>query len=913
MLLDRRAERAALDGLLKSARGGRSATLVLRGAPGVGKTALLEYASESASDMRVVRAVGAEPERELPFAALHQLCAPVLDWLERLPAPQRDALATTFGLSAGPAPDPFLVGLAGLSLLAEAAEDRPILSVVDDSQWLDHASARALGFIARRLLAEPVAMLFAARTPGEAFERLPELVVDGLQNADARALLVSGLPWPLDERVRDQIVRETGGNPLALLELPRALSPAELAGGFGVPGAASLSDRIEESFLARLEVLPEDTRRLVFVAAAEPTGDPALLWRAAGRLGIARTAFEPAEQAGLLEVGAAVRFRHPLVRSATYRAASRRQRQEVHGALADATDAETEPDRRAWHLAEAAAGPDEEVAAELERSAGRAQARGGLAAAATFLERATALTPDPAARSRRALATAQTKLEAGFLEDALALLATAEANDLDDLQRARTHQLRAQVAFASRRGNDAPPLLLRAAQELETVDADLARPAYLEALSAAMFAGRLARNVGVVEVSQAARAGLASAQPLGPSDLLLQGLAVRLSEGYEAGAPILKKALSAFRSEIALPLQEARWLWLACWAASDLWDDEAWTLLSTRQLELTRAAGALTAIPFVLSALSCLEALRGELAAATTHVDEIRAVTEATGIDTPPYGALWLAAVQGHDAEAVELIDATAGEAASRGEGYALSVTEWVTAILHNGLARHDVVINSLHRGGRPFDDLGWTHALSELIEAAVRGGQLGLAREALDEFAPTARAAGTHWALGVEARSRALLSEGPPAEALYQDAIERLQRTRVPLDVARAHLLYGEWLRREERRADCRAQLRTAREMFSAMGADAFARRAERELLATGERFRRRRVETSEGLTDQEARIAALARDGLSNTEIGTRLFISPRTAEYHLGKVFTKLGIKSRGELDRVLSRVTDLAATP
>ena len=536
-----------LDWLLDGARAGRSAALVLEGEAGVGKTALVDYAIASASDLRVLRAVGVESEMELAFAALHQLCAPALDRLECLPVPQRDALLTTFGLRAGAVPDRFFVGLAVLGLLSDAAEERPLLCVVDDAQWLDRASAQALAFVARRMLAEPVVMLFAAREQSDLFAGLPELVVEGLGDADARGLLVSVIPGRLDEQVADALLADARGNPLALLELPRGVSTTQLAGGFGLPAALSLSGRIEESFQQQLDALPEDTRRLLLVAAAEPTGDPTLLWHAAERLGITGRVLKPAELAGLIEVDGRVRFRHPLVRSAVYRAANPKERRLVHRALAEATDAQLDPDRRAWHLAEAAAGPDEDVAAELERAAGRAQARGGLAAAAAFLERAAALTPEPSRHAERALAAAQKKYEGGALDDALALLSNSETGAVDDLLRGRVALLRAQIVFASRRGSDAPPLLLRAAGELESVDANLARATYLEAFSAALSAGRLARGGGVVEVAEAVRAGSPAPQRARPSDLLMYGLAIRFTKGYSAGAPTLREALSAFR------------------------------------------------------------------------------------------------------------------------------------------------------------------------------------------------------------------------------------------------------------------------------------------------------------------------------------------------------------------------------
>src|SRR6201995_4538939 len=492
MLHGRRDECVVLDRLLDGARAGRSSALVLEGGAGVGKTALLDYVIGSASDLRVLRAVGVESEMELAFAALHQLCAPVLDRLDRLPVPQRDALLTTFGLRAGAVPDRFLLGLAVLSLLSEVADERPLVCVVDDAQWLDRASAQCVAFVARRLLAESVVMLFAAREQSDLFAGLPKLGLEGLRGADARSLLVSVIPGRLDDGVAHQLLAETRGNPLALLELPRGLTAAQLAGGFGLPGALSLSGRIEQTYRGRLEALSGQSQQLLLVAAAEAVGDQGLLWRAAERLGITGAALEPAEAAGLIEIDERGGFGHPLVRSAIYRWATPEQRRRVHWALAEATDAQVDPDRRAWHLAEAAGAPDEGVATELERAAGRAQARGGLAAAAAFLERASGLTPQPARRAQRALAAAQTKFEAGALDDALALLATADVGQLEAIQRARVNLLRGQIAFAAQRGGDAPRLLLEAARGLEAVEPDRAHTTYLEAPAAARWAGTLA-------------------------------------------------------------------------------------------------------------------------------------------------------------------------------------------------------------------------------------------------------------------------------------------------------------------------------------------------------------------------------------------------------------------------------------
>jgi DNA-binding CsgD family transcriptional regulator/tetratricopeptide (TPR) repeat protein len=901
VLHDRRSEREALDRLLEAVRGGQSRVLVVTGEPGVGKTALLQYAIGSASGVRVMRAVGVESEMELAFAALQQLCAPMLDRLDRLPAPQQDALGVAFGLRAGDAPDRFLVGLAVLSLLAEVAEERPLVCVVDDAQWLDRASAQALVFVARRLLAESVALVLVTRDPSEELRGFPGLVVEGLRNGDARALLGSALRVPLDERVRERLVAETRGNPLALLELPRGLTPAELAGGFGLLDAPGLSGRIEDSFRRRLAGLPAETQRLLLVAAAEPVGDPVLLWRAAGRLGIGTAA--AADTDGLIAIGASVTFRHPLVRSAVYRAASPEDRQTVHRALADATDPQVDPDRRAWHLAHAMAGFDEDVASELERSAGRAQARGGLPAAAAFLERAAALTPEPSRRARRALAAARAQHEAGAFDAALRLVAIAESGPLNELQRAQVELVRGQIAFALSPGSDAPPLLLKAAKRLEALDQRLARETYLEALTAVLFASRLASGASVLETARAVRAAPPSSQPPRASDLLLDGLVLLITEGYAAGTPTLKSAINAFRGEDVSGGEGRRWLWLAAHAAALLWDDEALDVLSARFVQLARDAGALSVLPLALTTRSGVHVLAGDFAMASSLVDELAAVSEATGASLAPYAALTLAAFQGREAQAVQVIEAATRELVRRGEGQGLSFIHWATAVLDNGLGRYEEALAAAQQAAEDSREVRVALVELELIEAAARRGEADLAADGLARLSEITAASGTDWALGVEARSRALLTEGEAAEALYHQAIEALERTRVRVELARAHLLYGEWLRRGRRRLDAREQLRHAHELFSQFGMEAFAERARVELQATGEHPRKRTVETRDDLTPQEAQISRLAADGATNQEIAAQLFISASTVDYHLRKAFRKLGVKSRRQLKRHL----------
>ena len=903
-VLGRDDECAVLDRLIGAVRQGQSRALVLRGEAGIGKTALLKYLIDSASDLTVVRAGGVESEMELAFASLHQLCAPMLDRIPRLPAPHRQALEIVFGLQAGAAPDRFLVGLAVLSLLSEAAEERPLLCVVDDAQWLDRASSLTLAFVARRLLAERVGIVFAAREPGQELQHLVQLEVRGLRNGDARALLASAVRFRLDERIRDRIIAETAGNPLALLELPHALTASELYEGVGLLGAQGLSGHIQESFVRRLDNLSDDARRLLLLAAAEPIGDPLLLWRAAERLGIAQVAAEETEAQDLLAIDERVRFRHPLVRSAVYRSAAPAQRRAVHLALAETADRDADPERRAWHLASAAAAPDEEVATELERSAGRAQARGGVAAAAAFLKRAVALTQDPARRADRALAGAQASLQAGEFDAALSLLATAHAGPIDELQRARVDLLRAEIAFASSRGSTAPALLLRAATRIEPLDARLARAGYLEAMSAAMFAARLAGpGGGVRNVASAVQAAPTASRPRTLADLLLDGWATLFADGCAAATPTLREALTRFAG--AMPdEEELQLLWLVTITAPVIWHDAQWDVLSRLHVEIARSSGAMSELPLALNSRSYLHLFRGELETAEALIDEARVATEATGAGLTPWGAVALEVLRGREQDAVTMLEAGAADATRRGEGIGLTVVAWARAILYNTLGIPDrAFVAAREATDCPTNSAASVWGMVELIEAATRLGEPQAAAEAAQRFAAIANAAGTDWALGVDARSRALLSRGARADQLYREALDRLERCRMRVDAARAHLLYGEWLRRERRRVDARLQLRAAHDEFTSMGMDGFAERARKELVATGEKARRRTLETRDDLTAQERQIARLAREGLSNPEIGARLFLSPRTVEWHLHKVFTKLGIRSRWDLASAL----------
>ena len=895
-----------LDRLLDGVRAHRSQVLVLCGEAGIGKTTLVDYVEAHASDCHVARATGIESEMELSFAGLHQLSTPMLGSLEHLPDPQREALDIAFGVSSGSAPDRFRVSVAALGLVSSFADKQPLVCLIDDAQWLDRASAQVLGFVARRLFAEPVGLVFTVPEPGGVPELagLPTLDVRGLSVPDARALFESAIPWRLDERVKDRIVAESRGNPLALQEISRAGALQRLAGGYGVTDTGPVASRIEKSFRQQALGLPDETRRLLRTAAAEPLGDLTLLWRAAKHLGISADAAAPAEATGLIELrGGRVYFRHPLVRAALHSIGTAAERRAIHAALAEATDAAVDPDRRAWHRALAGLDPNEELAAELEASAARAQARGGLVAAAAFLERAALATPNASRRTVRLLSAAAVKFEAGMPDAAHELIVQAASGPLDELQRARMDRLRAQIVFARERGGDAPRLLLDAARRLDPLDAGLARDTYLEAIGAAIFTGRL----GALSERDAASAAVdapPAPQPPRLTDLLLDGVTTRFTRGYAPSIDSLRQALGAFRRQAASSEGRPAWLWTACPVApeplaSDLWDDETWHELAESAVRVARDAGALAVLPIALCYRAGVHVHAGEFAAASALLEEADAITTATGYAPLGYGVLALAAWRGDEGPASSVIERCRRDATTRGDGRALGLIGYVTAVLNNGLGRYDAALAGAEAACE-HEDLGfYGWSLVELIEAAARVGASEKASDALEELEARARAAGTNWGLGMLDRSKALVSDGDAADALYRESIERLDRCRMVVHSARARLVYGEWLRRANRRVDAREQLRAAFAMLSDIGADAFAERARRELLATGETVRKRSVESSNTLTAQEAQVAWLAAEGRTNPEIAGRLFISPRTAEYHLRKVFGKLGISSRREL--------------
>lgn len=910
-LLGRAAEAGMLQHLLAEVRAGRSQALVLRGAPGVGKSALLEELAANAAGCRVVRITGVESEVEMPFAGLHQLCAPLLDQMENLPEPQRQALQIVFGVVGGNPPDRFLVGLAVLSLLSEAGETEPVVAIVDDAQWLDPVSAQVLAFVARRLMADTVGLVFAVRDPCEltAFDPLPTHEMRGLAERDAQTLLDAARPGPLDDRVRRTILAEAGGNPLAIQELARGPTPAQLAGGFALPDKTPLEGQIEESFVRRVRALSPEAQLLILVASAEPTGDASLVWRAADLLAIPSRAGAELTATGLVDLDLTVRFRHSLVRSAVYRSADGLSRRRVHGALGEATDPDADADRRAWHRGHSASEPDEQIARDLERSAKRARSRGGAAAAAAFLERATRLTPDPVTRAARALEAAQAKFDAADVAAAHELLELTESAPLSEQRLASVARLRAHIAFAHGRGVDAAELLIDAARQLETLDVAMARETYLEALTAATFMTPFG-EIDLREVATVTRAAPPGPAPGRPVDLLLDGLSILLTDGYAAGVPVLRRALVAFAEEEPEDhTQVTRWLALACPVAQEvgvhqLWDFEAWEHLATRTVQRARETGALALLPVGLMYLAGVKVYRGDFASAAAMLEEGDSITTATGFIPVSFTNLVLAAWRGDPESSPAIIEMDVEAAKVRGESITVAVAGFVSAILYNGLGRYDDALTAA-RLGSAHDHLGFTGwALIELVEAAARTGSRHEALDALARLEERTVHSGTAWGLGVLACARAVTAEGPSAEDLFLEAVDLLGTTPATLHLARTHLLFGEWLRREKRRLDARVHLRAAHETFARVGATAYAERARRELAATGERAQPRALSVPDALTAQEAQIAKLSALGHTNREIGGQLFISARTVEYHLGKVYSKLHIASRRELAASLS---------
>ncbi|WP_262852304.1 helix-turn-helix transcriptional regulator [Mumia quercus] len=899
LLVGRRRECARLDDLVADARAGRSSAMVLTGEPGIGKTALLEHVANAAgaAEGRVLRAVGAQAENDLPYAGLHQLCHPLLDLRDRLPAPQAQALGVAFGLCSGPAPERLMVGLATLSLLTEAARDQPLVCLVDDADVMDRASAQALSFVAHRLRTQAVVLLVATRPgAGNEWSGLPRTALRGLPRHDAETLLSAVIPSPLDRRVRDRLLSETRGNPSALRTLPRWFSAAEMVLG---PQTMTLASPSEQDAALRrlLEPLAESERQLLLAAACDPTGDVALLRRVVERLGLATDLCVETGVTGVLELRDTVRFRPPLMRSVVYRAATAAQRRTVHEALAHATDADQDPHRRVWHQAHAVGAPDEATAVALEEAADRTTECGGPAVAAAFLERAAALTPDVGVRARRQLAAIEALLHVGAVDAARALSRVAEGEVLDEARRARLDLLRARIEAVSGTSTEVSPVLLAVARRLEAWDSQLALDGYADAFAAALFSARTDPTAGLKDVAEAVR-GAPVPQDLRRGDRLLHGVATLYTDGYAAAVPVLKGAIEAFDTEDVTLDEAARVLWLVELVAAGLWDDRAWDRSTRRHVALARSAGALGELMTSLHARVFVTLFEGDLEAAAAMTEEIRGLER--GPAPTPYGAVGLAAFRGDEDEAERLLASADAQAAARGDGMGAWVAQWARSVLYNGLGRYPEALESTRKAAvhpHGFAVAAWM--LVERVEAAARAGERATAERAMAQLSDIARPSGSDWSRGVAARCEAQLRDGERAESLYREAIDRLERTTMRADLGRAQLAYGEWLRRAGRRTEARAMLRAAHELLTTLGLAAFAERARRELAATGETVRKRVDDDRHALTPQELHVARLAAEGLTNPDIGSELFLSPRTVEWHMGKVFGKLGISSRRQL--------------
>lgn len=902
MLLGRRVESHRVEQLLSEAKAGRSGALVVSGEAGIGKTSLLEHLRTRAEDagFRIETCTGIEAETNFAYAGLHQVCAPLLDRHDALPEPQRVALDVALGRRTGAAPDRFFVGLATLGLFSESAAKGGLVCILDDAQWLDPASAEVLAFVARRIEAERVAIVFGIRdgsTGGRVFAGLPALQLSGLADADARLLLDSVVAAPLDDEVRDRIIAEARGNPLALRELHSAAPPARLAGGFQEPALSDVSDRVQREYRHRAEGLPEDSRMLLLIAAADPTGDPTLLWLAAAHAGIAPEWAAPAESTGLIEIGTRVRFRHPLVRSAVYGSASEPSRRSAHAALASATDPTSEPDRRAWHAAQAASGVDERVADELEQSAARAKTRGGYAAAGAFLLRATQLTPDPTVRAGRALDAGHALHEAGASETALDLLATIDASLLSGVQRARLALLRAQIMFRLTRHPDVPQMLCDAARDMSAFDPDRAHEVRLHALDAALVLGGPAH-----EIAEDVLAAPSLENAVRPIDRLLHGLSLTMARGFAEGVPALRDSLESLCDPARSGTRDEQyrsWLWLAARSAVGILNDDLAHRLAAVNVRSAREAGSLAGLTSALNFQANILALGGELARAGELAAQSTTISESTGGAVMRHAVMIVSAWRGDAAEVARLHDLTVQDPRNPPEGAEVALASYAMAVVHNALGGYAKAQRAAATACACVALSLSSVGLAELVEASARGGAPRVAAQALEELRVRADACDTAWARGLEARSRALTIMGPAAEPHHLSAIESLEASRMSGEAARAHLVYGEWLRREGRRQQARDELRLAHDRLSHIGAEAFAARAARELRATGERPRRRTTQSADDLTAQELQIARHVATGATSREVGAQLFLSPRTVDAHLRSIYRKLGIRSRREL--------------
>ncbi|MEI9514453.1 AAA family ATPase [Agromyces sp. CCNWLW213] len=906
-MLGRARERSLVEGLLERTRKGAGGALVITGDPGIGKTVLLDHGVGAAVGFRVATATGVQAERELPFAGLQRVLSAVPDAADRLPESQGDAIRVALGGADQPAPRPFVLGMAVLGLLREAARDGPVLCAVDDVHWLDASSVQVLGFVARRVERLPVAMLFVKRAGLDVagVDGIPTLALGGLDETDSRVLLRSIAGGPMDEEVMARILAESGGNPLMIQEGTRASLVHGLEREPG-PDARALPvvNRLEQAFGSRIAQLPEPAAVVLLLAAADPTGDPRLIARAANGIGRSIDDLEAAEAAGLVRIGRRLTFEHPLVRSAAYGRASPEELRRVHAALAEATDRQRDPDRRAWHQALGTFGLSETAAAALEQSAGRAGARGGFLAAAAFYERAVHLAESPATRLRCAVAGATALELAGAQPRALRMLTEARRDADDPADRARLDVVRGRLLFTLERSERPVELFLSAARTLAEFDRAASREAYLDALSAATLAASGEDGSGIRSIAEGTRA----APPPAPGerrtvDRLLDVMRDLVVAEPAASLPLLRRHLLEFSDVSEEPGIRARWLWIASRLAAIGWDDARWSAFIDEGAATARAAGALTAVAATITTGVSLELLRGRGARARELADEALEIWDSIAIPRAAYGVGAIAAWEG-EPEGEDLLRAALDDGEQRGEGMVRPFVHWARALHAVGGMRYDEgLTHALAATRYPLVIVYSTWALVEAVESGARGGDRAAAEQAMQRLAVSTEASGSDWALGVRARSAALLADRPEeAERLHLEAIDRLLRTGLRAEQARGELLYGEWLRRQRRRADARVHLDRAHAAFAEMGAHAFRRRVEGELAALGAAAP---AATESGeLSTQEIVVARLASEGLSNAAIATRMHLSASTVDYHLRKAFRKLGISSRARLHIALA---------
>ncbi|WP_178359017.1 LuxR family transcriptional regulator [Mycolicibacterium hippocampi] len=910
-LVGRAAECAMLDKLATDVRDGFSGALVLIGEPGVGKTRLLQYMAESATEVTILWIVGAQSELRLGFAALHRLLLPYLDRLDRLSGPHRTALEVTFGLTEGPTPDRFVVSLAALALLSDVAAERPVVCLIDDAQWLDQESLAVLGFIGRRLYADPIGMAFSAREHAgdlTALEGLTTRRIAALDPASARGILDEAVSGPLDPRVAARVIDETGGNPLAMLELLGELSTEQLAGRFPLPRHLPVGHRVDVHFLAQVATLPPEARTVLLIAAACVDEKSSTVWRAGALLGVAAAAANHAVQQGIVTLEPRIAFRHPLIRSAVYDGATPEERQRVHDALATVAHRDGEDDQAAWHRAAAVTTPEETIAADLQTSAERAHRRGGYTMQAAFLTRAAELSPDTRDRALRYLAAAQAHLAAGDgpLAEALLDLATPVL-DVAGMHVA-VQRLRAAIAVFFSRHKDAPAILLDAATKVEPTDVSLVRRILFDAMQAAIVARQYTAGTTLDEVAHAVlRAEQDPRRPPSGNDLLLDGFAIRIARGYADAVPLLRSAVAMmFTDETAAHVDIPSTI-LGWFAADDVWDDAGRRAMFERAQAIERRQGALAAMRITLAGLSTSQAWAGQMNDAENSYGEAAELSALIGV--PPAATtgvlLEVRAWQGRETESRAVAASTADWGRQKGASILEIFALMGLTVLELGLGRYPEALGRglqiLHDDPPGFGN----RVLPEVVEAGLRSGDRGAAEVALARLTERATIAATPWALGLLARSRALMAADSDAELYYLEAIRQLAGTAVRTELARAHLLYGEWLRRRKRRRDAQVQLRTAYDMFTAMGAAAFAGRTGAERRAAGETTADAlRADNPFGLTPQEAQVARQAGAGATNAEIASRLFITTSTVEYHLSKVFRKLGVTSRRQLASALA---------